>query len=431
MHGLLVGLALCYVLFKIPSWVLKSTRGGGGTSFLGSAIRGVVTYKSLGLLRAGAQSVASWRMPRTAGKGEKRPSDPYAHAEMTEQGQWMLPLGPLTRTRPRGRRHTTPQTEATGGAQTTRRGRDADGARSAGKSGRARSGPRDATPGSRSTAQGSASRDSAHGSRSHRSASRSGSRGSGPSGRQGRLFTPDGTANAAAVPERHPGGLPVWQRPGEQRMLPIITAHEPNRTGRETLSDEHARREPNPAPVSGRQTAMFQPQSGELNRQALPPHRRPAAVGEQQHLELEPRGMPKPAQGHRPARFNNQPARESGRPVPSQPGSSPPVSRHQMPLLHRDGSPTRQSQAVPGAEQRTHATQQARQAREARRARAQARNHRRRGATAAPVPEFLAPRPVSTGPTNPPPAPSPASGDDPGRGRSASSDDQGRESADE
>lgn len=409
MHGLLVGLALCYVLFKIPSWVLGSIRGGGGKSFLGSAIRGILTYKSLGLLRAGAQSVASWRIPRTAGKGDKRPSDPYAQADTTEQGQGILPLGPLTRTRPRERRHTTRQTEATGGSQTTRRGREADRRRS--------------------KHSGGAQADShAAGSGSRRAAQSSGTRGSGSSARQGRLFTPRGTAHADAVPQRHPGGLPVWQRPGEQRMLPIITAHEPNRTGRETLSDEHARGEPNPAPVSGRQTAMLQPQSGELSRQALPAHRCPAAVGEQQHLELEPRGMPRPAQ---PARAQqsartNQPARESARPAPGQPGSSPPVSRHQMPLLHRDGSPTRQSRAMLSTEQPSQATRQARQAR---RARAQARNHRRRGSTAAAVPEFLAPRPVSTGPTNPPPSPSPV--DDPGRGRSDSSDDQGREPADE
>ena len=407
MNGLLVGLALCYVLFKIPSWVLGSIRGGGGgKSFLGSAIRGIVTYKSLGLLRAGAQSVASWRIPRTAGKGDKRPSDPYAQADTTEQGQGILPLGPLTRTRPRERRHSAPQTEATGGTQ-TRRGREADRRRSEHWRG-AQADAHAAGSGSRRAAQGS------------------GTRGSGSSARQGRLFTPGGTANAAAVPQRHPGGLPVWQRPGEQRMLPIITAHDPTRTGRETLGDEHARREPHRAPTSPRQTTLFRPQSGELNRQALPPHRRPAAVGQQQHLELEPRGMPQPAQ---PARAQ-QPARESRRAAPSQPGSSPPLSRHQMPLLHRDGRPTRQSQAVPGAEQRTHATQQARQAREARRARAQARNHRRHGSTAAaPVPEFLAPRPVSTGPTNPPPAPSPV--EDPGRGRSSPSDDEGKEPADE
>ncbi len=418
MHGLLVGLALCYVLFKIPSWVLGSIRGGGGTSFLGSAIRGIVTYKSLGLLRAGAQSVASWRMPRAHGRGEKRPSDPYAHAETTEQGQGILPLGPLTRTRPRGRNQTTAQTEATGGTQTTRRVRAADQRRS-------------------ERWRGARADTHAAGSGSRRSTQRSGSRGSGSSGRQGRLFTRGGAVHAAAVPERHRGGVPVWQRPGEQRMLPIITAHEPNRTGRDTLADEHARREPRPAAVSRRQSALLKPGSGELSRQALPPPRRPAAVGQQQHLEWEPRSMPQSAQSARaqqPARANNQPEHEPGRPAPGQTGSSPPLSRHQMPLLHRDGSPTRQSQAAPSTEARTQATQQAHQAREARRARAQARQQRRRGSTAAaPVPEFLAPRPVSAGPTNPPSAPSPSPGsvDDPGRGRLSSPDEEGRESADE
>ena len=48
---MLVTLALLYVLFKIPFWVLASTRIGGGRSLIGSLARGWLTYKTFGLLR--------------------------------------------------------------------------------------------------------------------------------------------------------------------------------------------------------------------------------------------------------------------------------------------------------------------------------------------------------------------------------------------
>ena len=45
----LLALALCYVLVKIPFWVLGSLRGGSGRSMVGSLIRGFIAYKTMGL----------------------------------------------------------------------------------------------------------------------------------------------------------------------------------------------------------------------------------------------------------------------------------------------------------------------------------------------------------------------------------------------
>ena len=47
---LLVVLALLYILFKIPFWLLAAARIGHGRSLLGSLVRGFVAYKTFGLL---------------------------------------------------------------------------------------------------------------------------------------------------------------------------------------------------------------------------------------------------------------------------------------------------------------------------------------------------------------------------------------------
>ncbi|WP_307130206.1 hypothetical protein [Streptomyces aurantiacus] len=82
--NVLVALALMYVVFKIPFWILGSIRLGHGRSFVGSAARAYVTYKTFGLLRgagAGAASRAGARpMPPPSGSGgisrSPRPSGP-------------------------------------------------------------------------------------------------------------------------------------------------------------------------------------------------------------------------------------------------------------------------------------------------------------------------------------------------------------------
>jgi hypothetical protein len=59
--NVLVTLALMYVVFKIPFWILGSIRFGSGRSFVGSVARGFVMYKTLGLLRGGGGTGAAGR----------------------------------------------------------------------------------------------------------------------------------------------------------------------------------------------------------------------------------------------------------------------------------------------------------------------------------------------------------------------------------
>lgn len=106
--NLLVALALLYILFKIPFWILSSVRGGGGHSLLGSLARGVIAYKTFGLL--GGRGQSGVRTPPTSGgrgargSGESRAqADPYSHTRATADGQYLLPLTGVRRTR-----HTSP-----------------------------------------------------------------------------------------------------------------------------------------------------------------------------------------------------------------------------------------------------------------------------------------------------------------------------------
>jgi hypothetical protein len=50
--NLIVTFALLYILFKIPFWILHHIQTGG-RSFIGSAIKGVIAYKTLGMLGLG------------------------------------------------------------------------------------------------------------------------------------------------------------------------------------------------------------------------------------------------------------------------------------------------------------------------------------------------------------------------------------------
>ena len=102
--NLLVALALMYILFKIPFWILGSLRGGGGRSLVGSLVRGFLAYKTFGLLGGGG---GGGRKPRSSGGGRGGngggsggPSNPYAHTRTTANGQYVLPLPGVRRTRP-------------------------------------------------------------------------------------------------------------------------------------------------------------------------------------------------------------------------------------------------------------------------------------------------------------------------------------------
>jgi hypothetical protein len=105
--NLLIAIALLYVLFKIPFWILGSLRGGGGRSVVGSLVRGFLAYKTFGLLGGGGG-----RTPRPSGGGlggngsgsssggGGGPANPYAHTRTAANGQYVLPLPGVRRTRP-------------------------------------------------------------------------------------------------------------------------------------------------------------------------------------------------------------------------------------------------------------------------------------------------------------------------------------------
>ncbi|MGD9530855.1 hypothetical protein [Pseudonocardia sp.] len=112
---LLVVLALLYVLFKIPFWLLSAGRISGGRSLLGSLVRGFIAYKTFGLLGGLGRTSPGGRgngrpggRPGGGGHGggpgrgpRPGPTDPYARTRATRDGQLMLPLEGLARRRPR------------------------------------------------------------------------------------------------------------------------------------------------------------------------------------------------------------------------------------------------------------------------------------------------------------------------------------------
>ncbi|WP_439381548.1 hypothetical protein [Amycolatopsis lexingtonensis] len=82
--NLLLCIALMYVLIKIPFWFLAPLRSGR-PSLLGRIARGVIAYKTMGLLSGAAASRATSRA--RVGR-PSAPADPPA----TRSGQFMLPM---------------------------------------------------------------------------------------------------------------------------------------------------------------------------------------------------------------------------------------------------------------------------------------------------------------------------------------------------
>jgi hypothetical protein len=80
--NVLITLALMYIVFKIPFWILGSLRFSGGRSFVGSVVRAYVMYKTFGLLRGGRGTSAASRgstrrpPPSTGSGGTSRPPRP-------------------------------------------------------------------------------------------------------------------------------------------------------------------------------------------------------------------------------------------------------------------------------------------------------------------------------------------------------------------
>ncbi|WP_157106254.1 hypothetical protein [Nocardia sienata] len=104
--NMIVALALMFVLIKTPFWLLSVLKIGQGRSFVGSIVRGLLAYKTLGLLKGATTTTARTaataapagqatrpppRMPHTP-TGGSGPSDPYARVRATRGGQLMLPL---------------------------------------------------------------------------------------------------------------------------------------------------------------------------------------------------------------------------------------------------------------------------------------------------------------------------------------------------
>nr|WP_284747717.1 hypothetical protein [Amycolatopsis sp. RTGN1] len=259
--NLLLCIALMYVLIKIPFWFLAPLRSGRG-SMLGRLARGVIAYKTMGLLAgAGAASKGSGR-PRAS--GPSAPADPPA----TRSGQFMLPM----RTRRVAKPFPTP-----------RRGWDEP----------PRAGVLD---------------------------------GRGPGPGQLSLFTPsvrDGETGMRANPRALPLTDLPNALPADQLGLPMTVRRDPDRVARRTLADDLAAL---PAAGVPRRQPGLLTSDGRINRNARPPAKLPNALiapsAGMLPIHLPPHS-PRPARRSLaddlgdPARTNRAPQTGSGLITPS------------------------------------------------------------------------------------------------------------------
>jgi hypothetical protein len=103
---LLVVLALCFLLIKIPFWLLSGSRLGG-PSIVGSVARNYLRLRSAGVIGGGRSRGGRGGGGRGGGGGGGRgggrpggrpqPPDPYERERSTADGQLMLPLQGLRR----------------------------------------------------------------------------------------------------------------------------------------------------------------------------------------------------------------------------------------------------------------------------------------------------------------------------------------------
>jgi hypothetical protein len=219
--NLLLCIALIYVLIKIPFWFLSPIRSGR-PSLIGRVVRGVLAYKTMGLLSGATAALGGGRGrgrgtgPRSRGRGD---GPPLADPPSTRTGQFMLPMR-VRRTRPGAPR--SPRLSDLGPAEPL--------------------GDRRPGPGQLPlfTATGS--------------------------GARGRV-----TPNPRALPpESLPNALPA-----DQLGLPITTRRDPDRVARRSLADDLADHPPTPPPV--RQSGLLTP-DGRINRNARPPASLPNAL---------------------------------------------------------------------------------------------------------------------------------------------------------
>ncbi|WP_431909921.1 hypothetical protein [Amycolatopsis thermoflava] len=294
--NLLLCLALMWVLIKIPFWCLAPLRTGR-RSLLGSLARGVIAYKTMGLL--GGAGTALGR------KGSKRPSGgggAVADPPATRSGQFMLPL------RLRRSRSPAPRSPRLSEVPTTARGSE------------------------RRPGRGQLSLFTASGSGEEREVS--------PNPR-------------ALPPEELPHALPA-----DQLGLPITTRYDPDRVGRRTLADDPAHPR-SPVPQSGLLTpdgrinrharpparlprALVAPSAG-----MLPIHLRPAPPRPARRTLADEPATPPPRQTGpgllTPSGQINPAARAPRRPQPDAYTGNRPLASGQYPLplaVRRHPQPT-------------------------------------------------------------------------------------------
>ncbi|MEV6639637.1 hypothetical protein [Amycolatopsis sp. NPDC051371] len=216
--NLLLCIALLYILIKIPFWFLAPLRSGR-PSFIGRVVRGVIAYKTMGLLSGATAALGGGRGSArrgrgSTGRGGALPTEPPS----TRTGQFMLPIR-VRRTHPAA--------------------------------------PRSPRLGDLAPVEPLTDRH--------------------PGPGQLSLFTTSGAGDArrvapnprALTPEHLPNALPR-----QQLGLPITTRRDPDRVGRRSLADDLADRAPAP-PV--RQPGLLTT-DGRVNRNARPPTTLPNAL---------------------------------------------------------------------------------------------------------------------------------------------------------
>lgn len=100
--NLVVTIALLWILIKLPFWVWSSV-SVGGRSMLGSAVKGLIAYKTLGAVGLGRGRSGKTRGGNSRSGDNRRGSstsasaaDPYARVRSDRDGQFLLPF-PITR----------------------------------------------------------------------------------------------------------------------------------------------------------------------------------------------------------------------------------------------------------------------------------------------------------------------------------------------
>ncbi|WP_378733319.1 hypothetical protein [Nocardia brasiliensis] len=90
MVNVIVALAMGLILIKIPFWLLSALKISPGRGMVSSLVRGVIAYKTFGLLARHGKTAASGKKPAPRGGGDA--ADLYAKVRATRDGQLMLPL---------------------------------------------------------------------------------------------------------------------------------------------------------------------------------------------------------------------------------------------------------------------------------------------------------------------------------------------------